>query len=81
MLVVIDQAVVDLIRDDKDVVFSGNIGNCLKPFAAAHRAGGVIWITQQDGFRVRRDGFFDHRRIGLKVILHIGIHFYGLAAS
>ena len=58
MLDAVHQLVVELIRDDDQVMFFGDTGNLQQDFARVDRTGGVVGITQQDGLGARGDGGF-----------------------
>ncbi len=70
MFLTIDKPVIDFIGDHDQVVFFCNFGDGFQIFTFGNRAGGVIGVTQQDGFGPGSDRFFDHGWVWLEIILH-----------
>ena len=66
----VDQPVVDLIRDDDQVVLLGDAQHLQQRLARGHRAGRVVGIADQDGLGARRDGGFQRFRVDLEIVLH-----------
>ena len=72
MLVVIqNQFVVNLIRENYQVVPAGQFRDLLQHAARAHRAGGIIGIDQHNAAGARCDLLMDVHQIGLPAVIFI----------
>ncbi len=72
MLEAVDQPVVDLVRDQDQVILLGDLRDLGQDLAAGDSAGGIAGIADKDGLGARSDGGPDARRIHLEVIFHAG---------
>ncbi len=70
MLEVVHQSVVNLIRDENQVVLLGEVGDFEQYLAAGHSTCRIIGIGHKDGLRVGRDGCTDACWIDLELVLH-----------
>ena len=71
--VVHNQAIVNFVGKDHQLMLAGNIDDLLQHFARIQRAGGVVGVDDDDGLRARRDLALD--------IVDIGIPFSLLVAN
>ena len=67
-----DDAVVDLVREDDEVVLARDVDELLQHLARVERAGGVVRVDDDEGLRAARDLLAD--------VVHIGIPFRLLVA-
>ena len=79
--VVHDQTVVDFVREDHELMLARHVHDLLQHLAWIERAGGVVWVDDDDGLRARRDFAFDVVDVGVPFGLLIAHIVYGRAAG
>ncbi len=62
LVVAVDEAVVDLVAVDEQVVLVGDAGDGVELGAVEHRAGRIVRVAEEDALRPRRDRGLDHLR-------------------
>jgi len=80
MLLFVNQTVINLIRDDHQVMFFGQLRNLQERLARGHRSGRVIGVTDENCLGARGDSFFNQVRTRFKVIRHVGWNLHCHAA-
>src|SRR4030042_1937031 len=68
----LDQLVIYLIRDNYQVMFFCDTGDLQQHFSCADCTGGIVWVTQQDGFCSRGDGSLYPFRFHLETVFNEG---------
>ena len=76
-----DQAIIDLIREDDQVVLARNLNDLFEHFTRIERAGRVIGIDDDDRLGTRSDLLLDIIDIGIPFCLFVADIMYGRSTS